>query len=176
MKKLGLKAFIFNLIISANLYCFDLIDDVDDFIEDIIKLVIMVFVILAIIYFIKKVLKDDNISGKIRKYGRDDDYRRPSRRRNSRIRDEYYDDYDDRIRNDRDYEDDYRNERTNRRERIREEDIRYEYDMRDYDRRERRIPSDIKNNIDSRENDSRYEKVYELKPEYKLKDDKKRIR
>ncbi|MDA0006645.1 hypothetical protein OFQ98_08300 [Brachyspira hyodysenteriae] len=57
MKKLGLKAFIFNLIMAANLYCFDLIDDVDDFIEDIIKLILMVVVILAVIYFIKKGFK-----------------------------------------------------------------------------------------------------------------------
>ena len=48
--------------------------------------------------------------------------------------------------------------------------------MRDYDRRERRLPNNMKTNIDQRENDSRYEKVYELKPEYKLKDTKKRIR
>ncbi|WP_300365709.1 hypothetical protein [Brachyspira sp.] len=145
MKKLGLMASIFNLTISANLYCFDLLDDFDDFIEDMIKLIMMIIMILAVVYFIKKVFKDvPNNSRNIKRSSRDDDYRR--------CRDD-------------------RSNRNNRRERVIEDNIQYEYDMRDYDRREKRIPNN--NNIESIENDLRYEKVYELKPEYKLKDNKK---
>ena len=196
MKKLGLMSLISILIMSSNLYCFDLIDDAFDFIEDIGKLVGIVLMILVVMYFIKKVLKDDRTTGKIKKYDdRDyDDYddrerrRRRDRRERRNLRDDRdyrrraddyddyydYDNYDDR-RDYRNYDD--RNDNRPRREKV-IDDRQYEYDMRDYDRREKRLPNNINsNNIDKRENDSKYEKVYELKPEYKLKsDNNKRIR
>lgn len=189
MRKLGLITLISSFIISANLYCFDLMDDAFDFIEDIGKLVIILLMILLVMYFIKKglkdVLNDDRTSGRIKKY-RDKDYddyddRDLRDNRNYRRRDDDYDDYDDRRRDYRDYDDrDYDDRKNNnsRRDKIMD-DRQYEYDMRDYERREKRLPNNIKDNnrIDERENDSRYEKVYELKPEYKLKsDNNKRIR
>lgn len=172
MKKLTIITLVSTFIIQSNLYCFDLIEDAFDFIEDIAKLVGIVLMIVVVIYFIKKFLKEDSTSGKIRDYD------------NIRMRRKRYDDEDDYY-----YDDDYEDEREYRKRRRRRElyderdnrsdiserskrknsivndDQVYEYDMRDYERREKKLHG----SIDPRENDPRYEKVYELKPEYKLK-------
>ena len=179
MKKLSISGLVYAFIIMQNnLYCFDLIDDAFDFIEDIGKLVGIILMIAAVMYFIKKFLKDDRTSGNIKRNDDDRNYRRrrdyyddddyeDDRRRKRRYDDDDYDDrrvrrYDD---------DDYDNRRMrryddNRDVRRRASDTvserQYEYDLRDYERREKRLPNKI-------DDDPRYEKVYELKPEYKLK-------
>lgn len=176
MKKIILFIFI-NLILSVHLYCFDLIDDGLDFIEDISKLIGIVVMILAVTYLVKRILRDDNTYEKIKNNKRNyDDYdnnyrrRRRGERKSRDMRRDYYDDYYD---DDDDY-DDYNNNRVDRdKSSIIEENIQYEYDIRDYDRRERRISNNKNNNIESEENDSRYKKVYELKPKYKLKNNRK---
>ena len=71
----------------------------------------------------------------------------------------YDDDYDDNRRSRR-YDDDNRDVRRRASDTVSERQ--YEYDLRDYERREKRLPNKI-------DDDPRYEKVYELKPEYKLK-------
>ncbi|MEI0518930.1 hypothetical protein [Brachyspira murdochii] len=183
MKKLSISGLVYAFIIMQNnLYCFDLIDDAFDFIEDIGKLVGIIFMIAAVMYFIKKFLKDDRTSGSIkrnddeRNYRRrrgyyDDDYEDYDDRRTRRYDDEddrrtrRYDDEDDRRTRRYDDEDDRRIRRydnCDRDVRKKTSDGQYEYDLRDYDRREKRLPNKI-------DDDPRYEKVYELKPEYKLK-------
>ena len=140
-----------------------------------------------ICYFIIFIAADERKRSDCKYDDRDyDDYDDRERRnlrddRDYRRRSDDYDDYDDYDNYDerRDYRDyDDRNDNRPRREKV-IDDRQYEYDMRDYERREKRLPNNINsnNNIDKRENDSRYEKVYELKPEYKLKsDNNKRIR
>ncbi|ADG71281.1 hypothetical protein R4K54_13660 [Brachyspira murdochii] len=177
MKKLSISGLVYAFIIMQNnLYCFDLIDDAFDFIEDIGKLVGIIFMIAAVMYFIKKFLKDDRTSGSIK---RNDDERNYRRRRG--YYDDDYEDYDDRRTRRYDDEDDRRTRRYDDEDdrRIRrydncDRDVRkktsdgqYEYDLRDYDRREKRLPNKI-------DDDPRYEKVYELKPEYKLKSNSKK--
>lgn len=156
MKKLTITTLISTFIIQSNLYCFDLIEDAFDFIEDIAKLVGIVLMIVVVMYFIKKFLKDENTSGRMRDY---DNNRRMKRRRHD-DGDDYYDDYED----ERDNRNDI-SERSKRTNPIVNDNQVYEYDMRDYERREKKLPG----SIDPRENDPRYEKVYELKPEYRLK-------
>lgn len=173
MKKLTITTLISTFIIQSNLYCFDLLEDAFDFIEDIAKLVGIVLMIVVVMYFIKKFLKDENTSGKMRDYDNnrrmkkrcyddeddyyyDDDYEDEREYRNRRRRRELYDERDKRS---------DISERSKRKNSIINDDQVYEYDMRDYERREKKLPG----SIDPRENDPRYEKVYELKPEYRLK-------
>ena len=172
MKKLTIITLVSTFIIQSNLYCFDLIEDAFDFIEDIAKLVGIVLMIVVVLYFIKKFLKEDSTSGKIRDYDNirmrrkrydneddyyyDDDYEDEREYRKRRRRRELYDERDNRS---------DISERSKRKNSIVNDDQVYEYDMRDYERREKKLQG----SIDPRENDPRYEKVYELKPEYKLK-------
>ena len=59
MKKLSLITLFYSFIISANLYCFDLLDDVDDFFdetEDLAQIIGIIFMILIAILIIRRFL------------------------------------------------------------------------------------------------------------------------
>ena len=63
MKKLSLMALVSAFIMTANLYCFDLIEDTFDFIfDDLAKIIGIVVIIAAGVYIFKKYVnkKDSN--------------------------------------------------------------------------------------------------------------------
>ncbi|OEJ15151.1 hypothetical protein BFL38_12620 [Brachyspira hampsonii] len=63
MKKLSLMALASIFIITANLYCFDLIEDTFDFIfDDLAKIIGIVIIIAAGVYIFKKYIKKDSNS------------------------------------------------------------------------------------------------------------------
>ncbi|ASJ21458.1 hypothetical protein [Brachyspira hampsonii] len=63
MKKLSLMALASIFIMTANLYCFDLIEDTFDFIfDDLAKIIGIVVIIAAGVYIFKKYVKKDSNS------------------------------------------------------------------------------------------------------------------
>ena len=59
MKKLSLITLFYSFIISANLYCFDLLDDVEDFFdetEDLAQIIGIIFMIFIAILIIRRLL------------------------------------------------------------------------------------------------------------------------
>ncbi|WP_295153859.1 hypothetical protein [uncultured Brachyspira sp.] len=61
MKKTAITALISAFIMTANLYCFDLIEDTFEFIfDDLAQIIGIVVIIAAVLFFIKKKSKKNN--------------------------------------------------------------------------------------------------------------------